>query len=127
MPLLALLLVAAPPAAAAQPAAATATGTLAGKITLNGLAPKLANLPVTRDMKTCGTSKPDDSLEVKDSGVKNAVIWLADLPEPNSFKPPKEKLDQQGCQFSPHVLVAPVGATVDVINSDKALHNVRAQ
>ena len=31
------------------------------------------------------------------------------------------------CQFTPHVVVAPQGATLDVINSDKALHNVRAQ
>jgi plastocyanin len=126
MPLLALFLIAAP-LAAPQPAGASGTGTLAGRITLNGLAPKLANLPVTRDMKTCGTSKPDESLEVKDSGVKNAVVWLADLPTPKDFKPEKEKLDQQGCVFLPHVLVAPVGATVDVVNSDKALHNVRAQ
>src|SRR3954467_10666671 len=117
MPLLALFLIAASPAAAAQPAASSATGTLSGKITLNGLAPKLANLPVTRDMKTCGTSKPDESLEVKDSGGKNAVVWLADPPEPKNFKPPKEKLDQEGCVFLPHVLVAPVGATVDVVNS----------
>ena len=39
-------------------------GALAGKITLSGLAPKLANLPVTRDMKVCGTTKPDESLKV---------------------------------------------------------------
>jgi plastocyanin len=78
-------------------------------------------------MKTCGSSKQDESLEVKDSGVKNAVVWLADVPTPKDYKPPKEKLDQQGCVFLPHVLVAPVGATVDVVNSDKALHNVRAQ
>src|SRR3954463_2862506 len=103
MPLLALFLIAAP-AAAAQPAASSATGTLAGKITLNGLAPKLANLPVTRDMKTCGSTKPDDSLEVKDGGVKNAVVWFTDMPEGKDFKPGKQKLDQQGCMFVPHVL-----------------------
>lgn len=114
MPLLALLL-------------AASTGTLAGKVTLNGLAPKLANLPVTRDMKTCGSTKPDDSLEVKDGGVKNAVVWFTDMPEGKDFKPGKQKLDQQGCMFVPHVLVVPEGTTVDVVNSDKALHNVRAQ
>ncbi len=103
------------------------TGTLAGKVTLAGLAPKLATLPVTRDMKVCGTSKPDESLEVKDGGVKNAVIWFTDLPEARDAKPVKQKLDQTGCSFSPHVLAAPLGAGVDVVNSDKALHNVRAQ
>src|SRR4051812_904470 len=79
MPLIALLL---------------AAGSLAGKVTLNGLAPKLANLPVTRDMKTCGTNKPDESLEIGQGGaVKDAVIWFTDVPIPGDFKPAKEKLD----------------------------------
>ncbi len=103
-------------------------GALAGKITLSGLAPKLANLPVTREMKLCGTSKPDESLEVSDGGgVKSAVVWLADVSLPADFKPGKEKLDQQQCIFLPHVVVAPLGATLEVMNSDKVLHNVRAQ
>jgi hypothetical protein len=103
-------------------------GALAGKVTLSGLAPKLANLPVTRDMKVCGTTKPDESLEVSSGGgVKNVVIWLTDLPLSPDPRPGKEKLDQQQCTFVPHVLVAPLGATVEVVNSDKALHQVRAQ
>ena len=106
---------------------AAETGALAGKVTLNGLAPKLANLPVTRDMKVCGNNKPDESLEVTNGGVKNAVVWFTDVPVPSDVKPPKQKLDQQQCLFIPHVLAAPVGSTVDVVNSDKALHNVRAQ
>lgn len=106
---------------------AQATGTLAGKVTLAGLAPKLANLPVTRDMKVCGTSKPDESLEVKDGGVKNAVIWFSDVPAAKDVKVPKQKLDQKSCVFVPHVLAAPANTAVDVVNSDKALHNVRAQ
>jgi plastocyanin len=103
-------------------------GALAGKITLSGLAPKLANLPVTRDMKLCGNSKTDESLEVSENGgVKNAVVWFADMPLPQDFKPGKEKLDQQQCTFLPHVLAASLGATVEVANSDRVLHNVRAQ
>src|SRR5947199_10067768 len=93
--------------------AQTSAAKVSGKVTLTGLAPKLANLPVTRDMKTCGTSKPDESLEVKDGGVKNAVIWLTDVPLPKEAKPPKQKLDQQSCAFIPHVLAAPVGASID--------------
>lgn len=104
-----------------------ATGSLSGKVTLAGLPPKLANLPVTRDGKVCGTSKTDESLEVKDGGVKNAVVYFLDIPLAKGEKPPKQKLDQQACVFVPHVLVTPVGAVVDIVNSDKALHNVRAQ
>jgi len=107
--------------------AADLTSALAGKVTLAGLAPKLANLPVTRDNKVCGTSKPDESLEVKDSGIHNAVVWFTDVPLAKDLKPPKQRLDQQACSFVPHVLAAPLGAAVDVVNSDKALHNVRAQ
>jgi plastocyanin len=107
---------------------AAETGALAGKVTLSGLAPRLATLPVTRDMKICGNNKPDESLAVSQGGaVQNAVVWFTDVPLPKDFKHGKEKLDQQQCTFVPHVLVAAVGTTVDVVNSDKALHNVRAQ
>ncbi|MCA1826814.1 MAG: carboxypeptidase regulatory-like domain-containing protein [Myxococcales bacterium] len=106
---------------------AAEAGSLSGKVTLTGLAPKLANLPVTRDMKVCGTSKTDESLEVKDGGIKNAVVWFTDLAETKDAKRLKQKLDQQSCVFVPHVMVAPIGSTLDVVNSDKALHNVRAQ
>ena len=64
---------------------------------------------------------------MKDAGVKNAVIWLPDVPEARGAKVPKQKLDQQACVFVPHILAAPLGAVIDVVNSDKALHNVRAQ
>jgi plastocyanin len=107
---------------------AAGTGTLAGKATLSGLAPKLANLPVTRDMKVCGNTKPDESVEVSTGGaLKNVVVWLTDVPIPKGHKEQKEKLDQQQCSFVPHVLAAALGSTVDVVNSDKALHNVRAE
>src|SRR5256886_15990282 len=108
--------------------AAAGTGAFSGKVTLSGLAPKLAPLPVTRDMKVCGNNKPDESVEVSQGGgVRNAVVWLTDVPVPKEVKARKEPLDQQHCAFVPHVDVAPVGSTLDVINSDKALHNVRAQ
>jgi plastocyanin len=107
---------------------AAGTGALGGKVTLSGLPPKLAPLPVTRDMKLCGTNKPDESLEVSaGGGVKNAVVWFTDVPLPKATKATKAKLDQQQCAFVPHVLAAPLGATVEVVNSDKVLHNVRAQ
>src|SRR5437867_12552082 len=89
---------------------AAGTGALSGKVTLSGLAPSLAPLPVTRDMKVCGNNQPDESLEVSQGGgVRNAVVWLTDLPVPKDVKARKEKLDQQQCAFVPHVVVAPVG------------------
>src|ERR1700712_1790978 len=87
---------------------------LSGKVTLTGLAPKLANLPVTRDIKSCGANKPDESLEIgAGNGVRNAVVWCTDIKEPPGERKEKEKLDQQNCQYVPHVVVAPVGTTLD--------------
>jgi plastocyanin len=103
-------------------------GKVSGKVTLSGLAPKLANLPVTRDMKTCGTSKPDEALEVgQGGGVKNAVLWIAGGPRPGKGEKVKATLDQKQCEFVPHVLAVPVGATLSIVNSDKLFHNVHAR
>jgi plastocyanin len=103
-----------------------AAGSLTGKVTLTGLAPKLANLPVTKDNKSCGANKPDEALEIgAGNGVKNAVVWVTDIKEPPGDKKEKVKLDQQNCQYVPHVVVTPVGTTLDVVNSDSVLHNVR--
>jgi plastocyanin len=105
---------------------ATDTGSISGKVTIAGLAPKLANLPVTRDPKFCGTSKPDESLEVgPGGGVKNVVVWLTDVPPPKKIEK-KLKLDQVACAFTPHVVVATVGSMLEVINSDPLLHNAHA-
>ena len=108
---------------------AAPTGKIAGRITLAGLPPKLANLPVTKDLKICGTSKPDEALEVgSGGGLRNVVLWLPEGPKPAGHEAAhkKLKLDQQACQFVPHVIAAEVGSTLDIINSDAVLHNVHA-
>ena len=109
--------------------AQTGAGKVAGKVTLSGLAPKLAPLPVTRDMKTCGTTKPDESLEVgQGGGVKNAVLWIADSDaSARDAARSKVTLDQKQCEFVPHVLAMPAGATLQIVNGDKLFHNVHAR
>lgn len=113
-----------PPPGASGPGA----GKVSGKVTLSGLPPKLAPLPVTRDIKTCGSSKPDESLEVgQGGGVKNAVLWIVDGPKPAKADEVKVTLDQKQCEFTPHVLALPAGATLSIVNGDKLFHNVHAR
>ena len=113
-----------PPPGATGPGA----GKVSGKVTLSGLPPKLAPLPVTRDIKTCGSSKPDESLEVgQGGGVKNAVLWIVDGPKPAKTDEVKVTLDQKQCEFTPHVLALPAGATLSIANGDKLFHNVHAR
>lgn len=104
------------------------TGSLAGRVSLSGPAPKLPTLPVTRDAKECGISKPDQTLQASPAGgVKDAVVWFADVPEAGEARKEKVKLDQKACEFVPHVVAAPLGSTLEVVNSDPVLHNARAQ
>jgi plastocyanin len=109
-------------------AAVAGGGKVSGRVTLTGLAPKLAPLPVTRDLKTCGSTKPDESLEVgQGGGVKNAVLWIAEGPKPGKIDKLKVTFDQKQCEFVPHVIAMPVGATLEIVNGDKLFHNVHAR
>ena len=112
-------------ARADQPAA---TGTISGRITIAGLAPKLPPLPVTKDNKICGVNRADEALVTSlTGGIKNAVLWLLDLPAAKGSGNERVRLDQQGCRFEPHVVVAHVGATLEVVNSEVVLHHPTAK
>jgi plastocyanin len=53
-----------------------------------------------------------------------SVVWVD---EPSGQREVSGKtflIDQKGLLFNPHVLVVPVGATVEFLNSDKVAHNV---
>ncbi len=54
-----------------------------------------------------------------------SVVWVDAIPGKTYPAPEKPyTMDQKGLQFQPHVLVVPVGATVDFHNSDNVAHNV---
>jgi plastocyanin len=61
-------------------------------------------------------------------GPSEAVVWLSPLSyEPASAPRPDKKqfvLTQKDKQFSPHLLVVPVGSSVDFPNLDPFFHNV---
>jgi hypothetical protein len=40
---------------------------------------------------------------------------------------PALQMDQQNCQYTPHVVAAPVGSVVTFLNSDPVMHNVRVE
>ena len=54
-----------------------------------------------------------------------SVVYVEKIPG-KTFPAPTQpyKMDQRQMAFVPHVLVVPVGATVDFINSDNVQHNV---
>lgn len=101
-------------------------GALSGRVVYSGEPPRPRRIEVTKDTQVCGKEKTAPDLVVgPDRGIANAVVRLniekgkkLELPSKNPV------LDQRGCEFRPHVLLFPAGATVDIWNSDGILHNI---
>jgi plastocyanin len=120
--------VAAPAAAGGYTVApVTGGGTISGKVTLTGAAPKLALENRNKDPKVCGTSGPNQTLIVNATGgVSNAIVSLTDIHSGKALSVGAAQLDQNKCSYIPHVQALAVGTTLTVHNSDTILHNVHA-
>ena len=104
-------------------------GTITGTVMYDGDAPARPALTATKDQHCVDAVKgtKSEALVVsKGKGIKNVVIYArvrgakVTLPEKNPV------MDQMGCAYYPHVLVVPVGATVDLTSSDPVAHNVHS-
>ena len=65
---------------------------------------------------------------VKDGKLGNVFVYVKTGLEGKSFPTPTEKkvLDQQGCQYHPHVMGLQVGQALSIKNSDATLHNIHS-
>lgn len=105
--------------------ARAAGGVISGSVLFKGTAPAPKKLKVTKDKKRCDTSpKFDQSLVVKDGKVANVVVYIADVKGGKKLEKKAVTLDQNGCQYQPHVLAVAAGADVTILNPDKVLHNI---
>jgi plastocyanin len=104
--------------------AADAAGTITGRVVFTGEIPQARKIKVTKDQEKCGQEKTAEDLIVSpDRGIKNVVLSVAGLKGPLAKMEGNPTFDQKGCTFSPHVLIAPAGAPVDIVNDDGILHN----
>jgi len=102
-------------------------GTIAGEVKFQGTAPPPKPIEITKDKEVCGVApKTEESLVVgANGGVKNAVVSITNITKGKALDAAaKPLLDQNGCQYKPHVLLIPAGSTVDIQNSDGILHNI---
>jgi plastocyanin len=59
------------------------------------------------------------------AGKGHSVVWVEAAAGKNFPKPDKPiTIDQKQLLFQPHIMVAPVGATVEFLNSDNVQHNI---
>lgn len=118
-------------AAVIWPGVALAASTINGTVTFDGKVPSLRPLAMDADpacAKKHSGPVPNEAL-VLGSGntMGNILVWVSKgLPAGKTWPAPKQPvtLDQEGCQYKPHVMGIMVGQTYRILNSDGILHNV---
>ncbi len=103
-------------------------GVVAGVVKFSGTAPARAAINIDRDKEVCGKeSKLSEELIVgADGGVQNAVVYLAAIGKGKAWPAETVTLDQNGCHFDPHVVLATPDTEMEVLNSDGILHNLHS-
>ena len=107
------------------------TGTLSGRVVVEGQVPQNARIKMEAD-PVCIKAHPDgvnfDTYAVENGGLNNVFVYVKDGLGNYYFDPPTEpvKLDQNVCRYTPHVLGVQVRQPIEISNSDATLHNVHS-
>jgi plastocyanin len=110
-----------------QEGAVSDGGSISGTVKFKGNAPAPKKLDVGKDKEVCAkTPKMDQSLVVNNGNLANAVVMITDIKKGKKSEVKKVTLDQNGCEYKPHVLAFQAGSTVEILNPDGILHNVHS-
>lgn len=100
-------------------------GSISGIVKTKGKAPADEIRTVTKNAEQCGAKMPAQKFVVgPNGGVRYAVAMIEKISAGKTMSGAGGlTYDNENCKFVPHVMVAPVGATLKVSNSDDMLHN----
>src|SRR5690606_18729886 len=106
-------------------------GTIVGEVQYAGDPPPPEKIPVTKDEKVCGSEPKTSPILVvgPNKGIKDVVVHLADIQKGKALAKPDKPpvLDQKQCEYHPYAQMFPVNTTLQIINSDDVLHNVKTK
>ena len=112
---------------------AFAGATVTGTISYDGKVPNLKPLAMDADPACASKHSSPVANEMLALGSGNTmgniiVSVKSGLPAGKTYPAPTEAfvMDQNGCQYKPHVFAVQVGQPVKILNSDGVLHNVHA-
>ena len=119
----------APPSTTAPAAAPAASGdgTISGKVSFTGTAPAPEKVKVAADPKCQGMHPQGlekQTVAVKDGGLAHVFVWVKNAPGGGAAPTDAVELDQQGCEYHPHVVGVRTGQPIKIKNSDDTLHNI---
>lgn len=109
-------------------AGSASAASLKGNVRYSGAPIERKKYTVTIDQYVCGKEKLAGDLVLSpNNGILNAVVSLEGVA--SGAKGPMTAtpviMDQKECVFTPRVVVVPAGGTVEFLNSDRLLHNVK--
>ena len=102
-------------------------GTISGKVVFKEGQPHMKKIIPTKNSEVCGGIREEPAMVLaQDGGVQDAVVYLKEVKGGKAWNgaATHAALDNHECQYSPRVQAVPVGATLEVVNSDPILHNV---
>jgi plastocyanin len=106
-------------------------GTIVGEVKYAGEPPPPEKIEITKDANICGSEPKLSPVLVigPDKGIQDVVASLPTIQKGKALakleKPPV--LDQKNCEYHPYAQIIPVNTTVEVLNSDDVLHNVKTK
>jgi len=113
------------------PGVAFAASTVNGTVTFDGKAPALKPLSMDADpacAKKHSGPVPAETLALGNGNTMgNIMVWVSKgLPAGKTYPAPTTPvvIDQNGCQYKPHVMGIMVGQPYKILNSDGILHNI---
>lgn len=107
-----------------RPAPVYGDATLRGRVTFVGTPPPVRML--ANDTCHAGARPiPDETVVIgATGGLANVIVYLEGVPASDGSSRERIVMDQQGCQYLPHVVALQVGQTLRVTTSDPVFHNV---
>jgi hypothetical protein len=109
----------------AKPAQA---GVLAGTVTLQGTPPPPKKFLINKNREVCGTGQKEvPVIALSGKAIDEVVVYFKEVAKGKDWPAAKEHvLDNEKCEFEPHVQAMPIDRELVVTNSDPIIHNTHA-
>jgi len=106
------------------------SGSVSGKVTLNGAPPKPKPLDLSKEpgcvkLRASNPLYAENVVTGPGNSLRNVVVYISAGDSENVAPPATPGLyDQEGCHYTTHVLVLRAGQEVKISNSDPFSHNI---
>lgn len=108
--------------------AAASAGTISGKVTYTGTAPKMKPIDMAKEPGCVKQHATPLTTESVVGGPGNALRWVVVYisagDQGAATASTAVRYDQKGCQYIPHVVALQVNQPLDVFNNDSNSHNI---